>query len=76
MHGWDVRVSTNLDFYLLPPCFPAIETNYAKKLLKEVKQARQLAQKAIRQAQKGQRYQYDKTAKEPSIEDDNVEGGA
>ena len=37
-----------------------------------MKQARQLAQKTIRQAQKGQKYRYDKTAKEKRIEEGDI----
>jgi len=72
VYGRDARVPTSLDFYLPPPCFPVIETDYARELFKEVKQARQLAQRTIKQAQKKQKWQYDKMAKETRIEEGDI----
>jgi len=69
VYGRDARVPTSLDFYVPPPHFPVIETDYARELFKEVKQARQLAQKVIKQAQKDQ---YDKTAKETNIQEGDI----
>ena len=72
MYGWDARVPTSLDFYVPPPRFPVIQADYAKEMFKDVKQARQLAQKVIKQAQMGQKYQYDKTSKKISIKEGDI----
>ena len=52
-----------MDFYQPTITLPAEESQYAKELFKELKQARQLEQKCIVKAQKDQKYQYDKSSK-------------
>jgi len=71
-HWCMVGMRESLDFYVPPPQFLVTETDYARELFKKVKQARQLAQKVIKQAQKGQKYQYDKNAKETNIQEGDI----
>ena len=64
LYGRDARVPTSLDFYHPTISMPVLETDYARELFKELKQARQLAQKTIEKSQGQQKVQYDKGAKD------------
>ena len=67
LYGRDARMPTSLDFYHATKSMPLLETDYARELFKELKQARQLAQKSIGKLQEQQKVQYDKGAKESQI---------
>jgi len=69
----EIQSSFLFRFYVLPPHFLVVQIDYdARELFKDVKQARQLTQIGIKQAQKGKKYQYDKTAKETSIKEGDI----
>ena len=68
MYGRDARLPTALDFYMLPSSCPTVETDHAKELYKELKIAREIANKNIKKAQSSQKTQYDKKAKNCKIE--------
>lgn len=57
LYGRDARVPTSLDFYHPTMSMPVLETDYARELFKELKQARQLAQKTIEKSQGQQKVQ-------------------
>jgi len=67
LYGRDPRVPTGMDFYQPVIPLPAEESQYAKELFKELKQAKQLAQKCIIKAQHSQKQFYDKKSKETPI---------
>lgn len=67
LYGRDARLPTSLNFYQPTITMPIVETEYARELFKELKQARQLAQKTIQKSQKQQKVQYDKGAKESCV---------
>ena len=60
VYGRDARILTSLDFYQPVSSLPVLETDYAKELFAETKQARQLAKQNIERAQTAQKKQYDK----------------
>ena len=60
VYGRDARVPTSLDFYQPVSSLPVLETDYARELFAETKQARQLAKQNIERAQTAQKKQYDK----------------
>ena len=72
LYGRDARVPTSLDFYHPTISMPLLETDYARELFKELKQARQLAQKSIGKSQGQQKVQYDKGAKESQIKEGDI----
>ena len=72
LYGHDVRVPTSLDFYHPALPLPALETDYARELFKELKQARQLAQKTIEKSQRQQKIQYDKGARDPQVQEGDL----
>jgi len=57
---------TSMDFYQSVLSMPVVDSQYAKELFKELKQARQLAQKCVKKASKARRALtlYDKNSKE------------
>ena len=59
LYGRNPQLPTSLDFNLHPvPVvkYPAVETEFAKELAKELKQARKLAQRTIQSKQREQKY--------------------
>ena len=72
LYGRDARVPTSLDFYHPTLPMPALETDYAKELFRELKQARQLAQKTIEKSQRQQKIQYDKGARDPQVQEGDL----
>ena len=72
LYGRDARVPTSLDFYHPTISMPILETDYARELFKELKQARQLAQKTIEKSQGQQKVQYDKGAKESQVKEGDI----
>lgn len=72
LYGRDARVPTSLDFYHPTISMPVLETDYARELFKELKQARQLAQKTIEKSQGQQKVQYDKGAKESQVKEGDI----
>ena len=63
----DARVPTSLNFYQPTITMPLVETEYARELFKELKQATQLAQKTIQKSQGQQKVQCDKGAKDSCV---------
>ena len=73
VYGRDPRVPTNLNFYQ-PVVYstPVLETEYAKELFQDLREARKLAQQNIKKAQHQQKKNYDKSAVEPTIKVDDL----
>ena len=67
MYGRDARISTALNFYAPATNCPTVESEYARQLFKELKNARTLAKRNIQNAQKTQKKQYDKRAQDSKI---------
>jgi len=67
LYGRDPRVPTSMNFYQPAKSLPVEESHYAKELFKELKHARQLAQKCIVKAQHSQKCHYDKRSKNSTI---------
>ena len=72
VYGRDPRVPTSLKFY--PPVYstPVLETEFAKELFQDLREARKLAQQNIKKAQHQQKQNYDKAAVEPTIKVDDL----
>ena len=68
MYGRDARLPTALDFHMPLSGCPTVETDYARELYKELKIAREIANKNIKKAQSSQKTQYDKIAKNCNVE--------
>ena len=67
MHGRDAKPPTALNFYSPSSCLPTVETDFARELYQELKLARDIAKKSVNKAQKSQKTQYDKRAKDCNI---------
>lgn len=61
------RPLIRIDFYQPAKSLPVEESHYAKELVKELKHARQLAQKCIVKAQHSQKCYYDNRSKRSPI---------
>jgi len=48
---------------------PVVESEFARELFGGLKRARRLAQQHIKEAQGQQKYQYDKSTKEPTVKE-------
>lgn len=72
MHGHDPRVPTSLNFYQPTYAAPVIETDCARELFQNLRQARRMAQQNIKKAQHQQKRSYDRSAKEPTIKVDDL----
>ena len=63
LYGRNPQLPTSLDFSLPVVKYPVVESEYAKELAKELKQARALAQKNIQARQREQKKYYDRRSK-------------
>ena len=63
LHGKNPQLLTSLDFNLPVVAYPVVETEFAKELAKELKQARTLAQRTIQSKQREQKKYYDQRSK-------------
>ena len=63
LYGREPELSSSLNFQIPMVRYPVVETEFAKELVKELKQARTLAQKNIQSKQKEQKRYYDRRAK-------------
>ena len=72
VYGRDPRVPTSLNFYQPAYSTPVLETEFAKELFKDMREARKLAQCNIKKAQHQQKQNYDKSAVKPTIKVDDL----
>jgi len=72
MYGRDARVPTSLDFYQPTSTMPIVETEFARELFSDLKRARKLAQQEIKKAQGKLTEQYDKSAKESVVKENDL----
>ena len=72
VYGRDPRVPTSLNFYQPVYSTPVLETEFAKELFQDLREARKLAQRNIKKAQHQQKQNYDKSAVEPTIKVDDL----
>ena len=72
VYGRDPRVPTSLNCYQPVYSTLVLETEFAKELFQDLREARKLAQRNIKKAQHQQKQGYDKSAVEPTIKVDDL----
>jgi len=68
LYGRKPNLPTALDLTLPMPRFPVVESDYARALEKELKEARAVAKKNVEVAQRRQKMYYDREAKDNGLE--------
>ena len=67
VYGRDANLPSSLSFAAPQVRYPALETEFARELVKELKHARELARKSIQNAQRSQKQCYDRRAKDVKL---------